>query len=351
MEERNVQETVETEAAGAVQDQVREAAANQPQQEVQEITECQPQQETPAVEEPAETMADYARELEASFRKISEGDIISGTVIDVSEEGVVLDLRYYTQGNIKAEDMSDSPDFSILRDVKVGDVMEGTVVRMDDGQGNIQLSRKSANQVLAWDKLQKYMDEGTDLTVKIAGVTNGGAIAYVEDIRGFIPASQLSLEYVEDVNPWLGRTLKARVITVDRTREKLVLSAKVILKEEAAEEHSRRVAMIIPGTVLEGTVESLMPYGAFINLGDGLSGLVHISQISQKRIKKPSEVLSVGDKVKAKVINTNEGKISLSMKALEENTEADTIEDFQYESEGNATTSLGSLFANIKLDL
>lgn len=302
-------------------------------------------------QEPEETMADYATELEASFRKIAEGDIISGTVIDVSEEGVILDLRYYAQGVIKAEDMSDAPDFSILRDVKIGDVLEASVIRMDDGQGNILLSRKSANSVLAWDKLEAYRENNTELSVKIGGVTNGGVICYVEDIRGFIPASQLSLEYVEDVNPWLGRTVKARVITVDREKQKLVLSAKVILKEEAAQEHARKIAMIIPGSVLEGTVESLMPYGAFINLGDGLSGLVHISQISQKRIKKPSEVLAVGDKVKAKVLNTNDGKISLSMKVLLEDSQADTIEEFHYESEGNATTSLGSLFANLKLDL
>lgn len=301
------------------------------------------------VPEVNETMADYARELEASFRKIAEGDIISGTVIDVSEEGVILDLRYYTQGVIKAEDMSDDPAFSILNDVKVDDVIEATVVKMDDGQGNIQLSKKSANQVLAWDRFKTYQEESKNLTVKIGGVTNGGAICYVEGIRGFIPASQLSMDYVEDVNPWLGKTLKVRVITADRNQEKLVLSAKVILKEEAAQEHARKIAMVIPGSVLEGTVESLTAYGAFVNLGDGLSGLVHISQISQKRIRKPSEVLSVGDKVKAKVLNTNDGKISLSLKALQEDMEAETIEEFHYESEGEATTSLGSLFANIKL--
>lgn len=180
-------------------------------------------------EEVTETMADYSRELEASFRKIAEGDIISGTVIDVSEEGVILDLRYYAQGVIKAEDMSDAPDFAILRDVKVGDTLEATVVRMDDGQGNIQLSRKSANDILAWDKLQGYMDEQTVLTVKVGGVTNGGAICYVEDIRGFIPASQLSLEYVEDVNPWLGKTLKVKVITVDKEKKKLVLDRKSVV--------------------------------------------------------------------------------------------------------------------------
>ncbi len=305
------------------------------------------------IPEVTETMADYAVELEASFRKLSEGDIISGTVIHVSEEGAILDLRYYAQGVIKAEEMSDAPGFSILRDVQVGDVLEASVLRMDDGHGNILLSRKSANNVLAWDRFQRYLEEKTDLTVKVSGVTNAGVVCYLEDIRAFIPASQLSLDYVEDVNPWLGRTLKVRVITVDKEKQKLVLSAKAVLRDEAAREHARKIAMVIPGSVLEGTVESLMPYGAFVNLGDGLSGLVHISQISQKRIKKPSEVLAVGDKVKAKVLNTNDGRISLSLKALQENSEeeVDTIEEFSYESDGEATTSLGSLFANIKLDL
>lgn len=304
-----------------------------------------------AAEVPIETMADYAAELEASFRTIREGDIISGTVIGVNEEEVVLDLRYYAQGVIKAEELSESPDFSVLRDIRQGDVLEAEVVKMDDGQGNILLSRKSANKMLAWDKLEAYREEQTPLTVKIGGVTNGGAIAYVEDVRGFIPASQLALEYVEDVNPWLGKTVRVRVLTVDKERDKLVLSAKVILQEEAREDRARRVAMVVPGSVLEGTVESLMPYGAFVNLGEGLSGLVHISQISQKRLKKPSEVLSVGQRIKAKVLNTNDGKISLSMKALQEDMEADTIEDFHYENEGDATTSLGSLFKGLKLDL
>ncbi len=310
--------------------------------------------EVAAEPEVVETMADYSKELEASFRKITEGDIISGTVIDVSEEGVILDLRYYAQGVVKADEMSDAPGFSILRDVQIGDTVEATVIKLDDGQGNILLSRKSANNVLAWDKLKIYLEEKTDLEVKVGGITNGGVICYVEDIRGFIPASQLSLDFVEDTNVFLGKTLKTRVITVDKEKKKLVLSAKVVLKEEAEKEHARKIAMVVPGSVLEGTVESLMPYGAFINLGDGLSGLVHISQISQKRIKKPSEVLNVGDQVKAKVLNTNDGKISLSLKALQEvekEEKADIIEEFHYESDGEATTSLGSLFANIKLDL
>ena len=299
-----------------------------------------------------ETMKDYEKELEASFRKIREGDVISGTVIDVNEEEVTLDLKYYTQGIIKAEDLSNDPAFSLLNDVKAGDVIEATVIRMDDGQGNILLSKKEANEVLSWDALEQMKEEKTDVTVKVSEAVNGGAVAYVEGIRGFIPASQLDLNYVEDPSAYVGKTLKVRVITVDQEKEKLVLSAKEILKEQQKEEHDHKVAMIVPGTILEGTVESLQTYGAFIDLKDGLSGLVHISQICQKRIKKPSEVLKVGDKVKVKVLNTNDGKISLSIKAVAEEQEASEVEDFDtasFSSNDSVGTSLGDLFAKLKL--
>ena len=304
------------------------------------------------MEERKETMEDYAKELEASFRSIKEGDIITGTVIAVNEEGAILDLQYYAQGVIKAEDMSSDPNFNILEDVKTGDTIEATVVKTDDGEGNILLSKKEAVQVLAWDILKGYMDENKSIQVKISEIVKAGAVAFVEGIRGFIPASQLSLTYVEDLEPWLGKQLEVRVITVDQEKNKLVLSAKAIEKEKAEAEINHKISMLAPGTILEGTVESLMPYGAFISLPEGLSGLVHISQISQRRIKKPSEVLNTGDKVKVKVLNTNDGKISLSMKAVEENTEADEMEAHQaeeYSSKEEATTSLGDLFKKLKL--
>ena len=298
-----------------------------------------------------ETMKDYEKELEASFRKIQEGDVIQGPVIDVNEEEVTLDLKYYTQGIIKAADMSSDPGFSILTDVQAGDVIEATVVKMDDGQGNILLSKKEANEVLAWDVLEGYQEEKKNLSVKVSEVVNAGVVAYLEGIRGFIPASQLDLSYVEDLEAYKGKILTVRVITVDQEKEKLVLSAKEILKEQQKEEHDHKVAMIVPGTILEGTVESLQPYGAFVDLKDGLSGLVHISQICQRRIKKPSEVLKVGDKVKVKVLNTNDGKISLSMKAAEEQ-QAEEVESFdtkQFDSGESVGTSLGDLFAKLGL--
>ena len=306
------------------------------------------------MEERMETMDDYKEELEASFRRLNEGDIITATVIAVSEEEATLDLKYYAPGIIKAEDLSDDPDYSILEALHPGDEIEATILRLDDGSGNILLSKKEANQMLGWDRLKEAMDNETILNVRVKEAVNAGVIAYAEGLRGFIPASQLSLDYVEDTSAFIGKDLEVRVITVDAEKEKLVMSAKVILREREEEASRHRIAMLVPGSVVEGTVESLTNYGAFVNIGDGLTGLVHVSQICERRIRKPSEVLKVGQKVRAKIRNTNDNRISLSIRALEEEASAaDTEESAQaeeYSSSESATTSLGDLLAKLKIN-
>ena len=308
--------------------------------------------ETAEAPEHVETMEDYKEELEASFKQIHEGDILTGTVIGVSESAITLDLKYYTDGIIRLEDFTNDPNFNLAEDIHVGDEISATVIRRDDGEGHILLSAKEANEVLAWDKLRKYKEEGTNLKVKIAGIVKSGVVAYLEGIRGFIPASKLDLNYVEEdaLNDWLGKEIEVRVITADEDDDHLVLSAREILREKAAEERKAKISNVEIGLVTEGTVESIQPYGAFIDLGDGLSGLVHVSQISEKRIKIPDVVLKVGDTVKVKVIAIKDGKLSLSMKALNETAAEDLQEETIELPESEAvTTSLGSLFANIKL--
>ena len=193
----------------------------------------------------------------------------------------------------------------------------------------------------------------TSVTVWISGITKGGAIASLEGIRAFIPASKLSLGYVEenDLNDWLGKSIEARVITAQEEGSKLVLSAKEILREKEAEERRTRISNVQPGLVTEGTVETIKDYGAFINLGKGLSGLLHVSQIVNRRIKTPSEVLKEGDKVKVKVIAVKDGKLSLSMKALEEDAPAEEVVEvtFKLPESKEIGTSLGSLLKGLKL--
>ena len=202
----------------------------------------------------------------------------------------------------------------------------------------------------AWATVTEYLNEKTVLTVKVAGVVKAGVVAYVEGLRGFIPASRLSLSYVENLEDWLNKKIQVRVITADPDNKKLVLSAKEILREKEAEERRGRIAGIQVGLVTEGKVESLQPYGAFIDLGDGVSGLVHVSQISEKRIKSPDAVLKVGDMVTVKVIAVKDGKLSLSMKAVNAAPEEEVQEEkFDLPKAEEVTTSLGDLFKNIKL--
>lgn len=300
----------------------------------------------------AETMKDYEKELNESMKKIEEGDILTGTVVSVDEKEVILDLKYYAEGVIPAEDYTREPGFNLKEEVHPGDEVSATVVRKDDGNGNILLSRVEAADVLAWEKIREYKESGEALDVTVKGITNAGVIAYVEGVRGFIPASRLSLGYVEDTEEYLNRQIRVQVIECDKDSKKLILSARELLREQAEEERKKKISNVQVGLVTEGTVESLQPYGAFVDLGNGLSGLVHISQICEKRIKKPSEVLSVGDRVKVKVTAVKDGKLSLSIKEASDMMTKD-IEEEVYEvpdAGEEATTSLGSLFAGIKLD-
>ncbi|MBM6825910.1 S1 RNA-binding domain-containing protein [Mordavella massiliensis] len=199
-----------------------------------------------------------------------------------------------------------------------------------------------------WNVVQSYMENKTVLPVKVEGIVNGGAIAMVEGLRGFIPASKLSLSYIEDLETYLLKDIEVRVIEVNQAEERLILSAREILKEKEKKAMEEKIAGLKTGTVLTGKVESLQNYGAFVRLEDGLSGLVHVSQISQKRVKSPKDVLNVGDEVKVKIIGIKDGKISLSMKALEEREEA-PVEKVEIPKSENIGTSLGDLFKNLKL--
>ena len=234
---------------------------------------------------------------------------------------------------------------------------------MDDFKEELEASYKAAEESgtqdseeldPVWATLQQYMDDKEVLNVKIGGVVNAGVIAYVDGVRGFIPASRLSLDHVDDLNEWLNKKIRVRVITVDPEKKRLVLSAREILRDEARAEAKQKEKeafdQIKVGDVLDGKVENLKDYGAFIRLANGLSGLVHVSQISDKRVTSPEKVLKVGQDVQVKVIAIKDGKLSLSMKALlvkeDEPAEDEHYTMTKYE---HISTNLGSLLANVKL--
>ncbi len=307
---------------------------------------------TPAVEpEIIPSMAEFEDELNRSFHKYVPGDIVTGTVIGISDSEVTVDLGSYAEGIIKIDELSNDPRFSIKADVAIGETISATVLR-EDREGNLLLSRKQADDVLAWDALKEMMNERKTAVVKVSQAVNGGVVTYLQGIRAFIPASKLDVTYVEDVESYVGKELTVTVITVDEEAKKLVLSAKDVALERALAEKSSRVSRLPIGTVTTGTVEKIMPFGAFVNLGNDLSGLVHISQICEKRIKSPNEVIKVGEEVKVKILDVKDGKISLSIKAAEEKDEVvEEIEEapMEYSSGEEAATSLGALLKGLKL--
>ena len=187
-------------------------------------------------QEKIETMDDYKEELEASYRRILPGDMVTGTVIDITETDVMIDFNYYAPGRIPVSEMSDDPDYKVMEKVKIGDTLTASVMKTDDGAGNMLLSCREANEELVWDKLKDMMENKTMIHGKIGGIVNAGVIMYVEGVRGFIPASKLDLHYVEETESYLGKEVDAVIIDVEEEQKKLVLSVKDVLIKKALEE-------------------------------------------------------------------------------------------------------------------
>lgn len=275
------------------------------------------------------SMKDFENELERSFKVLKEGDIIDVTVIGISDTEITVDLDYYTEGIIPLAECSHDPAFSIKGDINIGDTLKVMVIEPENQSGNVLLSLKEANDILVWDELKTDYENRTVFKVKITESVPSGVVGYVKGIRAFIPSSQLALQYVEDTESYTGMTVDAVIITVNPREQKLVLSAKEIEKERALEEKTQQIGQLKVNSIVDGTVEKIAPYGAFIDIGEGLTGLCHISQITNKFIKSPKEVLRLGDSVKAKIIKIEGDRISLSIKAIMED-EAGS-EERQYE--------------------
>ena len=299
-----------------------------------------------------ETMKDFEDEINAGFRTFRQGDKVTGMVVSVEEEEVLLDLNTYSQGVIPAGEYSDDPAFHAMDEIRTGESLEAVVLEPDDGQGRVLLSLREAREEKAWERMRQALEDRRVFSVKVLTSVNAGVVAFVDGIRGFIPASQLALEYVEDVDQFVGETLEVIVITADPEKRKLVLSAKEVARERAAEEQERKLNALQKGFITEGIIERIESYGVFVKIGGGLTGLVHISQICNKFLHSPNEVVKMGQRVKVKVLDVSEGKIRLSMKEAED-TAPEVAEDGEVSMEyqdGEATTSLAGLLAGIRIE-
>lgn len=240
--------------------------------------------------------------------------------------------------------------------------VEEVIPSMDDFKEELEESFRQhraakRSDMASWEKILDDFENKRNLEVEVKEAVKSGVTTTLDGVRAFIPASKLSLDFVDEkeLSDWVGKRLQVRIITAEPENNKLVLSARDILREEARELQKEKMEQLKVGAVVEGKVESIKDYGAFVDIGDGVTGLLHVSQISNKRIKSPADVLKPGQTVNVMITKVADGRISLSIRALEadkeEREERRERESFRenYKESGAVTTSLGSLLKGIKL--
>ncbi len=247
------------------------------------------------------------------------GDILRGRVVHISQDGVLVDVGAKSEGIIHLRDLSHRHVERAEDVVQLGDIISVYVLGYEGDEGILKLSKRRADEDVAWERLDEALNHNEVLEAPVVEVVKGGLVADV-GLRGFIPASLIAPGFVHDLQPFLGQTVRVRVVEIDRHKRRAILSRKDVLAEETRAKQDEVWSTIAEGQILEGTVKSLTEFGAFIDLG-GVDGLLHISEMSWNRINHPSEVLEPGQAVRVKVIRLNpeKGKISLGLRQVEGN--------------------------------
>ncbi len=265
------------------------------------------------------SMAEMMEQIEESLKIPRKGSIVKGSIIQVNEDLIIVNIGYKSDGVIPRNEVSAEPGLDLKSNFKAGDELDVYVVSHDNGEGNILLSLRKVSIDKDWEELEAIHEKDEPISVTITDSVNGGLIAFYKEIRGFIPASQLSDRFVKNLKPFVGQTLKVRVIEINRQKRRAVFSHKefAILEKQAAREAFWTDIEV--GKVVKGEVKRITNFGAFVDIG-GMDGLVHVTEMSWGRIKPASEFVKVGDSVDVKIIDMNkdDNKVSLSIKQLTE---------------------------------
>ena len=263
------------------------------------------------------SMMDFMEDLNNSIKVIHEGDILKGTVISVNDKEVLVNIGYMADGIISREELTDDADVSPKDLLSPGDEIQVYILEVNDGEGNVALSKKLADSLGVWDDFEASLKDGATLEVKVSEIVKGGAVAHVKGVRAFIPASQLAYNFVENTNEFLGKTLTVKVIELDKEKKKVVLSRKEVEKEGVEAKKSALWNSLKKGEKRQGTVTRLAKFGAFVDLG-GVDGLIHVSDLSWKRVNNAADIVSIGDTVEVYVIDFDKvkGRISLGLKEV-----------------------------------
>ena len=256
--------------------------------------------------------------IDGTVTDFDEGDLVTGTVVKIERDEVLLDIGYKSEGVIPSRELSIRKDINPADVVALGDEIEALVLQKEDKEGRLVLSKKRAEYERAWNAVEEKFNSGENVEGEVIEVVKGGLILDI-GLRGFLPASLVDLRRVKDLNAYLGTRIEARVIEMDRNRNNVVLSRRVVLEEARKAERQEILSKLKVGMRLKGTVSSIVDFGAFVDLG-GIDGLVHISELSWNHVNHPSEVVKVGQEVEVQVLDVdlNRERISLGLKQTTE---------------------------------
>jgi small subunit ribosomal protein S1 len=265
------------------------------------------------------TPEELVRAIEDSLKDFKDGDLVEGTVVKVDRDEVLLDIGYKSEGVIPAKELSIRQDVDPSEVVKVGDHIEALVLQKEDKEGRLILSKKRAQYERAWSRIEDIMRRGETIKGPVIEVVKGGLILDI-GLRGFLPASLVELRRVRDLHPYVGQELECKIIELDRNRNNVVLSRRAFLEESQSEGRKKFLESLRKSERRHGVVSSIVNFGAFVDIGGGVDGLVHVSELSWKHVDHPSEVVSVGQEVDVEVLDVDldRERVSLSLKATQE---------------------------------
>jgi small subunit ribosomal protein S1 len=278
-----------------------------------------------------ELIPDY----ESTFPTINEGEVVHGTVVRVDKDEVLVDIGYKSEGVIPVSELSIRRSVNPEDEVGIGEEIDALVLTKEDAEGRLILSKKRARFELAWKTIEQKAETGEAIDGRVIEVVKGGLILDL-GVRGFLPASLVDIRRVQDLDEFLGQTLRCKVIELNRSRNNVVLSRRAVLEDERKEMRQAILDRLQPGDVVEGQISNIVDFGAFVDL-DGMDGLIHISEISWSHVNHPSEVLEIGQTVSVKVldIDRERQRISLGLKqtqsdpwqqVLDQYSEGDVVE-------------------------
>jgi small subunit ribosomal protein S1 len=255
---------------------------------------------------------------DATLQPFEEGDVVTGNVVRIDKDEVLVDIGYKSEGVIPANELSIRKSVDPKDEVEMGEEVDALVLTKEDPDGRLILSKKRARFEKAWRRIEAAAESGEPVDGTVIEVVKGGLIIDL-GVRGFLPASLVDIRRVPNLDEYLSQTIECRVIELNRSRNNVVLSRRAVLEEQRREDRERILDRLQPGMVVDGTISNIVDFGAFVDL-DGIDGLIHISELSWSHVNHPSEILTIGDTVNVKVldIDRDRQRISLGLKQTQE---------------------------------